>query len=151
MRVITINDEELARWREVVERIRELERFLDDPDTTWQDIASLDSDISRLYEELGRSLTDVLVREALLWDNRLFDWAVRRTARQLFESSGQKAEGDMLCMGYLRLDRPGDLDETPCIECDQPCWTVWYALMQNAETGETTFRGPLCPICATSD
>jgi hypothetical protein len=52
-----------------------------------------------------------------------------------------------LCLGYIQLDRLGDLAarEVECTECGQPCEPggVWLAVM-----GDLTLRGPLCNLCA---
>jgi len=55
----------------------------------------------------------------------------------------------VLCLGYIRLDRPSDLrgDECECEGCDQTCERgIWLAVMSDG-----TLYGPLCEVRATSD
>ncbi len=55
----------------------------------------------------------------------------------------------LLLVGFLRLERPGDLDwdEVECVECASPCTGgVWYGVM-----GDGTLYGPLCSGCATTE
>jgi len=54
-----------------------------------------------------------------------------------------------LCLGYLRLDRFGDLGpEAECPECGQPFGDggIWLAVM-----GDLTLSAAVCGVCATSD
>lgn len=52
------------------------------------------------------------------------------------------------CLGYVALDRPGDLDDdAECVECGQPLRSpVFVAVMADG-----TIAGPLCSSCASSE
>lgn len=58
------------------------------------------------------------------------------------------AEFPTLCLGYVALDRRGDLDEdAECIECGQPVrHSVFVAVMADG-----SIEGPLCGRCASSE
>jgi hypothetical protein len=51
-------------------------------------------------------------------------------------------------LGYVALDRPGELDEdAECRECGQPLGIPIYV----AITGDGAVIGPLCSRCASSE
>lgn len=67
-------------------------------------------------------------------------------------SPGHDPDPD-LCLGYLKLDRPGDLDpgEVACLECDGACEAgIWLAAMQTP-AGVHYLTGPYCDLCAASE
>ncbi len=67
-------------------------------------------------------------------------------------SPGKDPDPD-LCLGYLKLDRPGDLDpgEVACLECDGTCEAgIWLAAMQTP-AGVHYLTGPYCDLCAASE
>ena len=61
--------------------------------------------------------------------------------------SGQTANEPPLVVGWLRLDRRGELAaDATCPECGQPLAEVWAGLLSNGE-----WTGPRCQWCAVSD
>jgi hypothetical protein len=58
-----------------------------------------------------------------------------------------------LCLGWLRLDRPGDLPpgEVVCLDCGGTCDAgVWLAVL-SGEGADCSLQGPYCDLCATSE
>ena len=54
-----------------------------------------------------------------------------------------------LCLGYIEVDRPGDLqaETDDCVECGQPLpWPYFIAVMEGGSV-----HGPLCGTCAVTE
>ncbi len=56
-----------------------------------------------------------------------------------------------LTLGFLCLERPGELDaEAECAECGMPlAGPVWLRVV--AADGGAVLLGPICGVCATSE
>ena len=83
---------------------------------------------------------------------RAGDRVGRALAKLLVEETD--VAGKAVCLGWLKLDRPGDLDAQAlnCLDCAQPIGAglPWLAVMAQ-DSGDLYLAGPWCDRCANSE
>jgi len=83
---------------------------------------------------------------------RAGDRVGRALAKLLVEETD--LAGPAVCLGWLKLDRPGDLDAQAlnCLDCAQPIGAglPWLAVMAQ-DSGDLYLAGPWCDRCANSE
>lgn len=79
--------------------------------------------------------------------------AIQAAAKQNGRSMTQEAAarlgqslGADLVIGWVKLDRWGELDDKDCPECGQEIGQAYVGLLQSGGT-----YGPVCDICATNE